>query len=67
MMMSAELDRLRRALEAMPDTDRQVFNLARFDGLEYPAIADRLCLTMQQVEEHMAQAMLHLVQFEQAR
>ena len=65
--MTADLERLRRALEVMPDADRRVFELARFEGLDYRAIAERLSLTMTEVEARMAAAMRHLADYDQAR
>jgi RNA polymerase sigma-70 factor (ECF subfamily) len=65
--MTSELIRLRRALDCMPEADRRVFELARFDALDYLQIADRLGLTVQQVEEHMARAIRHLTDYDQAR
>lgn len=65
--MSADLERLRRVLDAMPDVDRRVFELARFEELDYPAIAQRMSLTGPDVEAHMAAAMRHLADYDQAR
>ena len=65
--MTSELTRLRRALDCMPEADRRVFELARFEALDYCQIADRLGLTVQQVEEHMARAIRHLADYDQAR
>ncbi|TKD51437.1 sigma factor-like helix-turn-helix DNA-binding protein [Sphingomonas baiyangensis] len=65
--MTSELIRLRRALDCMPEADRRVFELARFDALDYRQIADRLCLTVQQVEDRMASAIRHLADYDQAR
>ncbi len=65
--MTSELTRLRRALDCMPEADRRVFELARFDALDYRQIADRLGLSVQQVEEHMARAIRHLADYDQAR
>lgn len=65
--MTSELARLRRALETMAADDRAVFELARFDALGYAEIAARLGITVSQVEEHMACAIRHLADFDQAR
>ncbi|HEY0622298.1 sigma factor-like helix-turn-helix DNA-binding protein [Sphingomonas sp.] len=65
--MTPELMRLRRALDCMPEADRRVFELARFEALDYCQIAERLCLTVHQVEDHMAQAIRHLADYDQAR
>ncbi len=65
--MTSELKRLRRALDCMPEADRRVFELARFESLDYEEIGARLCLTVQQVEAHMARAIRHLADYDQAR
>lgn len=65
--MASELIRLRLALDCMPEADRRVFELARFEALDYRDIAARLRLTVQQVEEHMARAIRHLADYDQAR
>jgi RNA polymerase sigma factor (sigma-70 family) len=65
--MTSEVIRLRRALDCMPEMDRHVFDLARFEALDYLQIADRLGLTVQQVEDHMARAIRHLADYDQAR
>jgi RNA polymerase sigma factor (sigma-70 family) len=65
--MISELNRLRRALDCMPEADRRVFELARFETLDYRDIAGRLGLTVQQVEVHMARAIRHLADYDQAR
>jgi len=65
--MTSELTRLRRALACMPDADRHVFELARFEDLDYQNIAGRLGLTVQQVEVHMARAIRHLADYDSAR
>ena len=66
-IMTPELIRLRRALDCMPEADRRVFELARFEDLDYPAIAARLDLSVRQVEEHLARAIFHLLDYDQAR
>jgi RNA polymerase sigma-70 factor (ECF subfamily) len=65
--MTSELIRLRRALDCMPEADRRVFELARFEALDYRDIATRLGLTVEQVEGHMAHAIRHLADYDQAR
>ncbi|AQR75123.1 sigma-70 family RNA polymerase sigma factor [Sphingomonas sp. LM7] len=65
--MTSELIRLRRALDCMPEADRRVFELARFDDLDYRDIASRLGLTVQQVEAHLARAIRHLADYDSAR
>ena len=65
--MTSELTRLRRAFDCMPEADRRVFELARFEALDYRDIAGRLHLTVEQVEAHMARAIRHLADYDQAR
>ena len=65
--MTSELDRLRRALDTLSADERAVFELARFEALDYARIADRLGCTVEQVEAHMARAIRHLADFDQAR
>ena len=65
--MTSELIRLRRALDCMPEADRRVFELARFEDQDYQNIAGRLGLTVQQVEAHMACAIRHLADYDSAR
>lgn len=65
--MTSELNRLRRALDCMPEEDRRVFELARFEDLDYRDIAARLRLTVREVEAHMAYAIRHLADYDQAR
>ncbi|MCW3838168.1 sigma factor-like helix-turn-helix DNA-binding protein [Sphingomonas canadensis] len=59
--MDAELRRLRRNLETMPEPERQVFDRARYRDLDYIQIADELDITILEVEQLMASAMRHLV------
>lgn len=65
--MTPELIRLRRALDCMPEADRRVFELARFEALDYAAIAASLDMTLPQVEQHMSRAIRHLADYDQAR
>lgn len=59
--MDPDLLELRRRLETMPQRARQVFECARFRDMDYPAIAAELGITVAEVEELMARAMLHLL------
>jgi len=52
--------RLREALAALPWTERQVFVLHAVDGMDYPAIAERLRVTVAEVERALAAALVLL-------
>jgi len=52
------LERIDAMLDQMPDPVRQVFLLARFDGMEYPDIALRLGLSLSTVKRHMKRAIV---------
>lgn len=49
-----ELDRVRRAIAAMPRQTRQAFTLRRIDGLSQRDIARRMALSEHTVEKHIA-------------
>ncbi len=56
-------DRLRRAMaaiERLPTRRREVFLLARVDGLSYPQIAKRLGISPRTVEHHIHAAMTQI-------
>jgi DNA-directed RNA polymerase specialized sigma24 family protein len=59
--MDPELRRLRRALETMPEAERQVFDRARYRDLAYCEIAAELDIGVAEVEHLLAGAMLHLM------
>jgi DNA-directed RNA polymerase specialized sigma24 family protein len=61
MTMDAELRRLRRGLETMPEPEREVFDRARYRDLDYVAIAGELDISIADVERLMASAMRHLL------
>lgn len=61
--MNRELRRLRRAIDAMPDPEWQVFQRARYRDLDYFQIAAELGIAVAEVERLLASAMLHLMQF----
>ena len=61
--MNRELRRLRRAIDAMPDPEWQVFGRARYRDLDYFQIAAELGITVAEVERLLASAMVHLMQF----
>ncbi len=52
--------RLREALRALPPAERGVFELHAIDGLDYPAIAERLAITLVEVEQLLAAALFRL-------
>ncbi len=49
-----ELDRVRRAIEAMPRQTRQAFVMRRIDGLSQREIARRMGLSEHTIEKHIA-------------
>ncbi|MDK2770088.1 MAG: hypothetical protein KYX69_20510 [Sphingomonas sp.] len=59
--MDRQLRRLRQALDAMPDPERQVFDRARFRDMDFFQIADDLGITVAEVEERLGAAMGHLL------
>ncbi len=61
--MNRKLRRLRRAIDAMPDPEWQVFHRARYRDLDYFQIAAELDIAVPEVERLLASAMLHLMQF----
>jgi DNA-directed RNA polymerase specialized sigma24 family protein len=63
MIMNRKLRRLRRAIDAMPDPEWQVFQRARYRDLDYLEIAAELDTTVAEVERLLASAMVHLMQF----
>ncbi len=56
----AKRDRIRQALAALPQQQRAVFCLSRFDGLKYAEIAETLELSVKTVEVHMGRALKKL-------
>ncbi|HEX8300080.1 sigma factor-like helix-turn-helix DNA-binding protein [Sphingomonas sp.] len=59
--MDPELRRLRRALDTMPEAERQVFDRARYRDRDYIQIATELDIPVTEVERLMAGAMRHLM------
>jgi RNA polymerase sigma factor (sigma-70 family) len=47
------------ALNELPDVTQQVFALSHIDGLTHVAIAERLEMSVRNVERHMARAIAH--------
>jgi len=62
-IMNREQRRLRRALDAMPEPEWQVFQRARYRDLDYFEIAAELDITVAEVERLLGSAMVHLMQF----
>jgi RNA polymerase sigma factor (sigma-70 family) len=52
--------RLRRAISELPPVTREVFRLHRIEGLTYAEIAERLGITAEAVEGHVADALYEL-------
>jgi DNA-directed RNA polymerase specialized sigma24 family protein len=55
-----QIQRIRRAIAAMPDAMREIYLLHLIDGLSYDAIAARLAIGPAAVEEQIAQAIVFL-------
>jgi RNA polymerase sigma factor (sigma-70 family) len=56
-----ELDRLTRAVRAMPERAQQVFRLHRIEGNSHAEVAESLGISKSAVEKNMATAMKYLV------
>ncbi|BBK36648.1 DNA-directed RNA polymerase sigma-70 factor [Allostella sp. ATCC 35155] len=57
----SELDRIREALLELPERTRQVFALARIEGLIYQEVADRLGISTSSVQKHLMVATRHVM------
>lgn len=64
------LERVREAIEALPDLPFEVFRLCRFEELDYPAIAEKLGIPVRKVGKNLARAVYlidrHMDRAEQA-
>ncbi|MFS2108068.1 RNA polymerase sigma factor [Sphingomonas sp. Sphisp140] len=49
---------MRAAVAALPELERSVFRLCAVDGLDYPAIAERLGIDIEQVERLLVAALI---------
>lgn len=56
----SEIERMARVIEAMPRRPREVFRLARIEGLSFAEIGRVLGISRQTVHEHMARALLDI-------
>ena len=57
-METGELEQsLQKAIEALPDRCRIVFNLSRFENLSYRQIADQLEISIKTVENQISKAL----------
>ena len=56
-----ELDDIRQALLELPERTRQVFALARLEGLIYQDVADRLGISTSSVQKHLMVATKHVM------
>lgn len=54
------LERLRRAVEKLPDPAREVYRMSAVEGLDYAAIGARLGIGMTEVEAALAEAIVTL-------
>jgi len=59
-MNSELIDRMREALDAMDPVTRTVFERVRLDGRDYVQIADETGLTIREVEQRFADALLQI-------
>ncbi|MBI3133460.1 MAG: RNA polymerase sigma-70 factor [Bacteroidetes bacterium] len=58
---ATELDqKIRQAIEALPEGRRRIFILSRYEGLKYQEIADQLKLSVKTVENQMGEALKFL-------
>jgi RNA polymerase sigma factor (sigma-70 family) len=54
------LKKVKRAVSKLPRTTREIFLAHRLDDMPYQEIADRMGLTVRDVEGHMAKAICRL-------
>ncbi|MFT5765098.1 MAG: RNA polymerase sigma-70 factor (ECF subfamily) [Saprospiraceae bacterium] len=53
-------DKIEKALNALPEKCRLVFEMSRFRSMKYREIAEELAISPKTVEAHMSKAMKHL-------
>ncbi|WCM26344.1 hypothetical protein NDN01_20405 [Sphingomonas sp. QA11] len=51
---------MRAAVAALPELERSAFRLCAVDGMDYPAIAERLGIGVDEVERLLASALVRL-------
>ncbi len=56
-------DRVQKALLALPEKRREIFELSRFEGLKYHEIAEKLGINIKTVETQMTRALDFLRQY----
>ena len=49
--------KIREAIDSLPEKCRQIFELHRFDGLKYSEIASQLHISVKTVENQMSKAL----------
>ncbi len=52
------LDKIRRTIASLPDKEREVFKLSRFEKMKYAAIAEQLNISIKTVEKRMHNALI---------
>ena len=58
---ASELDqKIKKAIEALPEGRRKIFILSRYEGLKYQEIADQLKISVKTVENQMGEALKFL-------
>ena len=57
----ATLKRLERAVGKLPRLQREIFLAARLDDMAYAEIAERTGLSVREVEQHIATALVSIV------
>lgn len=59
--VASELDqKIRKAIEDLPEGRRKIFILSRYEGLKYQEIADQLKVSVKTVENQMGEALKFL-------
>jgi len=53
-------DRIKTAIEELPEKCREIFVLNRFENLKYQDVADRLNISIKTVETQMSKALQHM-------
>ncbi len=53
-------DKIRRTIEALPESRRKIFIMSRYEGLKYKEIAEKLKISVKTVENQMGSAIKFL-------